>query len=241
MNKFILLFLLIIVSSCKEELTIEQESLNQCRELIEFTCSEITSNSFFSGTMNGIDFCVSDGSDGYSQFNVISRSFTTNTDGGSKSEELSGFNFGFSPPAVASIEPLKPDVSILTPMVKGAALKPHEYIDRFVKMGDLELRDKNKDRTSGFTFYIWWGCEFSDEENRLEYISTSLSTTNSTLSDNTVFKVVNLKKETLPDFHFYDITFEIECDLYWADIEGEKKKFGRLENGVFKTEVLVPR
>ncbi len=254
---FFNLFITISLLSCREDLDLYEQSLKYCKENIEFTCTEPHGEFFFKGKLNGKDFCVSKGVNDYWVLNDIGTETVTLTSNPVLSPDVtpqsSYFNFGFYPPIMDNwngiLEEFAPSVYIYTPSVLDTTvLKASKYIDKFIQEGNLKLRDKNTDKYSGFHFVISWGCvmlpgyEYYLEKDptRIPVVGEGI-TPSTGVQKNSVFRVTSFEKKVTPDFIIYDITFEISCDLYYGSDSTDNGYFGRLEDGVFKTQVILSR
>ena len=238
--------------ACKKELTLDEKSQKYCDENMEFTCTEPLGDFYFSGKINGEDFCVSADVDGYWMQNGIGTGTTTSTSDPTLSPGATPFgsfyNFGFVPPIIdnRATEDFAPFVTIWTPFIRDTTIYPDiEYFKRFIKEGDLTLWESDKDRSTGFYFSIAWNCvllpgyDYYKETRPLAIpVVGNTLTPSFGKQDNAVFRISELKISGVPGFRVYDITFEIECDLYYDGTNG--KYFGRLEDGIFKTQVVMP-
>ena len=256
MKRIMLLSLISLVFiTCKKELSLLEKSGKYCDENMEFTCSETLGDFYFSGKINGEDFCVSADVDGYWMGNGIGTGTTTSTSDPTLSPGTTPFSsfygFSFRPPVIdaRATEDFAPFVTIWTPFIRDTTIYPDiEYFKRFVKEGDLELWESDKDRTTGFYFRIAWNCtllpgyEYYKETRPLAIPGVTVTLSPSTgKQDNAVFRISELKISGVPGYRVYDITFEIECDLYYENSgTNDRRYYGRLEDGIFKTQVVMP-
>ena len=245
---------LVFITCKKEEPTIREKTEKYCNENMEFTCSETLGEFYFSGKINGKDFCVSADVNGYWVDNGIYTETTTPTTDPTLSPNASPyatfFNFSFAPPLIdyQATADFAPTVTIKTPFILDSIIYPEiEYFNRFIKEGDLTLRDKDMGKDSGFDFEIVWGCTFLPgydyykETRPLAIPGVGIGLTPSTgKQENAVFRISELKISGVPGYRVHDITFEIECDLYYWDSTFDYRYYGRLEDGIFKTQVVMP-
>jgi hypothetical protein len=143
-----------------------------------------------------------------------------------------------------------PWIFLQTPSIIDTTVhKPSEYFNRFIKKGDLALRDKTIDKTDGFYFSINWQClplkAYLDEYKntwppRTPTVGNQITPTTGKHKKSPVFRISELEITETSDFKIYDITFEISCDLFYGGQEDNFRHYGRLEDGVFKTQVVLP-
>jgi hypothetical protein len=62
-----------------------------------------------------------------------------------------------------------------------------------------------------------------------------------TVEDNLVFRVSEFEKIATDETITYNITFEIECNLYYQNPGLDYDYYGRLTEGVFKTQVVLTK
>lgn len=254
---FLIGFLSFTLFSCNKELDLYEKTKQHCRENMEFTCAETLGEFYFKGILNGTEFCISKGINDYWMLNDITTISVTPTENPVLNQEIpiisSFYSFGFYPPIKdhwnGLSEDFSPRVYIQTPYIQDTVIySPTEYLDRFIKAGDLILRDGDMDEADGFNFQISWGCvllpgydHYYEEDPYKIPVAGEIITPSRGFQKNSVFRVSEFKKTVLPDFFVYDITFEISCDLYRGSDSTDRKFFGRLEEGEFKTQVLLTR
>lgn len=251
MKNLIAFFLLFcIFFSCKKDPFLN--SLKKCRKEYSFTCTPHQSDFFFSGKIKGEDFCVAPGTNAYEITAGIGTGFATTTEAPALepgvTPTFSFFNFSVTPEDDGSgvTRVLSPWVKIRTPYVRDSLIHPaKEYLERFIKKGNLPLRDIDADELEHFYFEIGWNCDFAEEAARdpdlVSGVAARLSTINAQLGKDTRFEITELEITETAFALIYDITFEIECDLYWASASEQKIFYGRLEDGVFKTQAIVDK
>ncbi len=257
MRGFFILLLGLSFFSCKKEKTLLEQTEERCHKDMQFTCDGIRGEFFFSGKINGQEFCVSTFPGEYKMRTSISTiTFTPADDPAFSTDDpfvASQFNFRFDPPRFRLIDgtlaagEFVPSVRISTPWIRDSMVHPvEEYLNGFIKEGDLPLCTQNhriECFSNKFTFYIYWDCYLTEDPNdsydpiRRFVPLAQVPLTPGDYSDlETVFRVSELKITETPFSKIYNITFEIECDL-----EDEFGLFGRLEDGVFKTQVVIPK
>jgi hypothetical protein len=259
MKKPLFLFCAILfLFSCEEEVPdLQERSIQYCKDRISFTCVEPLGEFYFKGTLNGTEFCVSYGVEDYWMQNAVGTETVTSTANPNLTPDAtpqsSFFGFHFFPPIIDNVNGLSkefaPSVYIYTPFILDTTVySAGEYLERFIHQGDLVLRDIYTDKYSGFKFTIAWGCAFlpsydyyyQKDPSRIPAVGVGLTPSAGKQKD-AVFRVTEYTKTVTPDFDIYDITFEIECDLYYGNSSKDRTYFGRLENGVFKTQVVLER
>jgi hypothetical protein len=151
----------------------------------------------------------------------------------------SSFTFGIYPPILSNtsgmLRPLSPYLYISTPSVKNKdLLKPTEYIDQFIKIGRLPLRDNSTDQYSGFNLVLAWVYPYAGG-----VLGTVLSPSYGA-QNNPIFEVTEFQKNVQINNIIYDITFKVTCDLYYANGKIIHGYHGQLRNGIFKTKVILP-
>ena len=244
--------------SCEEEVPdLPQRSIQYCKEYIEFTCVEPLGEFYFKGALNGTEFCISNGiNDEWMSISVFTETVTSTAKPNltpDATPQSSFFNFGLYPPIMDNwnglMKEFAPYIDIRTPSVLDTTVfSAGEYLERFIKEGDLVLRDIYTDKYSGFKFTIGWGCAFlpsydyyyQKDPSRIPAVGVGLTPSAGKQKD-AVFRVTEYKKTITPDFEILDITFEIECDLYYGNSRKDRTYFGRLENGIFKTQGVLER
>ena len=252
--------------ACKKELTLDEKSVKRCKENMEFTCTGPLGDFYFSGKINGEDFCVSADMETLwdSGKPWISNGIWTGTTTPTSDPTLSPgatpfasyYAFSFNPPTdnfngTGLSKEFAPRIEIQTPYILDSIVYPDiEYFKRFIKEGDLVLRSddtKGATRASGFNFTIGWGCamlpgyDYYKETRPLAIPQVGIGLTPLTgKQDNAVFRISELTISGVPGYRVYDITFEIECDLYYASANNGHRYYGRLEDGIFKTQVVMP-
>lgn len=222
-----------------------------------FKCERPLGEIYFEGKINGQDFCTSYPKNGTRLSNAIGTMATTSTEnpvleaGATRSSSF--FSFIIIPPAIdelnGALEDFEPFVFIETPHIKDSIIYPaHKYIDDFIKEGDLTMRSEDVDKYSGFDFRIHWGCVmlpgydyyYKKDPYQIPAVGEILTPSVGDQSDLT-FRVSEFQRAERGDSIYYDITFEIACDLYYGSSSKAISYFGRLEDGVYRTMVAVKK
>lgn len=254
-NVLLFLFVATALFSCEKDLNLDERSMLYCRENIILACSEPKGERFFSGKINGMGFCVSEGVEHYWVQNGILTGFFTSTQNPVLSPgatpAYSAYRFAFYPPVIDGynglIKELAPYVQLQTPAIKDSnIMKASEYIEKFIKKGDLKLRSLNADQYSGFDLFIGWRCTmrpgynyyYQKNPERIPSVGIGLTPWHG-LQNDAIFRVSTFEKIETPESVTYNITFEIECDLYYADSDADYAYYGRLTDGIFKTSVTL--
>lgn len=258
MKKWILLFCLLAFASCnKDKTTPYVLSLEYCRDNVKFTCVEPKSDLFFSGTINDIPFCISDGVDGCFSLNGVRSEFVTSAQNPTLSVGSNpvGYSYGFvfSPPIFDNyngiIREFSPRISLFTPSTSDSTFSDvQKVIENYIHKGDLILRDKSIDKFSGFEFSVDWVCallpgyEYYQQNTPYSIPMVDFYLTN-TIGDQTNSKlaITEFNKTVVMGQIIYDIVFHIECNLYYQDVRNHNKPvaYGRLQDGVLKTRVVI--
>ncbi len=241
---FFLLFLVFTsMISCKKDVDPYDQAWSYCRDNVDLKCIEPKNDLFFSGTLNDVDFCMSNGVEEYVTESAIAPESILSAEKPTllpnNPISSSSFSFGIYPPIVSNtsgmLRPLSPYLYINTPSVKSKdLLKPTEYIDKYIKLGKLNLRDNSTDQYSGFNLVLAWVYPYSGG-----VLGTVLSPSYG-VQNNPVFEVTEFKKDVQLNNIIYDITFKVTCDLYYVNSEMIYGYHGRLRNGIFKTRVILP-
>ncbi len=249
-------FLLLFSGSCKkEDDDMYDETLKYVKENMVFSCTEPKGISYFSGKMNGVDFCVSDGVDGYWSYigtatETITLASNPTIELGVTKSHASFYSFYLYPPILDNwhgiFEEFKPYVFLYTPYIFDTiTYSQKHYLDKFLKKGDLKLRKSwAEGKEDGFYLLIGWGCvmlpgyDFYKNQSVCPYIAANLSPSNGK-QENTVFRISELEVEEQGEYIMYEVTFEISCDLYYDGAHGNDY-FGRLEDGIYKLNFSIP-
>ncbi len=263
MRGFFILLLGLSLLSCKKEKTLLEQTWERCWDDMQFTCDGIRGEFFFSGTINDQSFCVSTFPGDYEMENrVWTITFTPAEDPSFMPGQpfaYSYLNFVMSPPVVYVVgngevfpEEFFPTVSLGTPVIEDSIIHPLEDYLTFVKPGDLPLctgESLSSDCLANtFRFNIHWFCfttadpsESIDPYNIYKTIPAATpDLTPGYVRQKPIFRVTEFQIDETPFSKIYNITFEIECDLVYKS-GFDIKLFGRLEDGVFKTQVVIPK
>ena len=248
---------MLLLNSCKKELDYYEQSRLYCKDGMQFNCTGPLNSHYFKGELNGTEFCVSDSASGYRALNGVGTETITSADDPrllpGAIPTSSFYRISFNPPIkykqIGIAEDFVPYVYIETPYINDTmVLKASEYIEKFYHAGDLPIRDNAKDKYSGFNFVITWGCvmlpgyQYYHDKNPYQIPSVGeLLTPANGKQDNFVFKITELKKTVYQDIITYDITFQISCTLYYGNQKANDNYFGRLEDGIFKTQIILPK
>lgn len=250
-----LLILLTCCLSCRKEQDYYEQTKQHLRENIQFDCETPMGESFFSGKVNGQDFCVSDKVENYWMSNSIYTSTQTSAQNPTttigQNYSTVGYSLGFFPPIKDNYNGIRKEfapfvVIYSTSVIDTNLVKPSEFIERFFQVGDLTLRKEFIDSNSGYYFGIGWSCVLlpgyqhyaSTSPTAIPQVTEYLTPCNGP-QDNATFKVVEFNKTVKQDKIIYDITIEISCLLYYGSSNTDKTYYGTLEDGVFKTQIVL--
>lgn len=258
MKKYIyLVFFLIFNTSCKEKLTNQEETHQYCIENMVFKCTnEPLGETYFKGKIEGKEFCISTAVDDYYDNNQVIFIAKKSADDPSftigDSFESSLFQLSIYPPqfdVLAGIsKDFLPSVTIQTPVIFDSILyKPQYYLDSFLSVGVLVARENlpiviDVPEVNGWNFSIDWSCVYLPGYEHYKNISEwyipvigEQLTFSRGRQDNLKFSIEKLEISNVGIWINYDITFRIECDLYYYN----GIYYGRLEEGEFKTQFAI--
>jgi hypothetical protein len=258
--RFLLLLfsIFVIVFSCKEEEPdIQKQTEVYCAENMIFSCNEIPMGDvYFKGKINCKSFCISYPENDYWYQNGIGTEATTSTSDPvlNPNTPLNSTKYSFSidPPIfdnyIGITKDFQPGVQIYTPSTPFDSIipPPTYYLDKFVQEGDLPLINSNTDKFNGWHFDISWSCVFlpgydyykNKNESYVPAIGKYLSPSGGTQND-LIFNLKEVIIERDGNISTYYITFEIECDLYYYQGENNGEYFGRLDDGEFRTKIVI--
>ena len=251
-----LFFCLASLLACKKDKSPYVLSWEYCRDNVKFTCVEPKGAFFFSGKIDHNPFCFSDGVDEYIIYNGVRSEYVTSAQNPTLPPGATpiaySYTFGFLPPIMDNLNGLvrefSPWASLITPATMDSTLGSEKnLIEKFIHEGDLTLRDKFIDKFSGFEFDLIWACAelpgydyyHQNQPNIIPIVSFTLT---NTIGDQTNSKlsVSEFKKTVTPDNIIYEITFHIECNLYYQDASNNRTVlYGRLSDGILKTKVVT--
>lgn len=253
---FITLFCLSVFVNCKKEkLSIRESTLESCQDNMIFSCNHEPHGDFYiKGKIDGEDFCVSKDF-GYTASADIAVTTVTSAQNpvftpGIGTPVSSFYWFNLSPPVenpdALIPKDFTPSIQLRTPIVNDSIVYPATYyLDKYMKEGDLLMANKlcMIDETKGFFFGVSWGCKLLGTSYSFDNNSTVpvwLSPVDN-MQDDMTFRISELSVEYFGTYREYDITFEIECDLYYYQAQRKNNKhFGRLTEGVFRTKFTTP-
>ncbi len=84
------------------------------------------------------------------------------------------------------------------------------------------------------------GYDYYENRNKIPVVGERLTPVVGEQS-NVVFRVSEFERVETFNLIHYDITFEVECDLYFGSDSRLYDYFGRLDDGVFRTKFSVPK
>ncbi len=253
---YILILGLVIFFGCKKELSLIEQTNEYSVENMVFTCEEdIESKIYFKGEVNGEPFCISYPQNDYWFSNSIftvtntapSATFNTNSNDGVFN---SFYEVSIYPPIFDNIigihKDFQPWVKITTPHLADSTIHSEMfYLDKYLKEGKLDLRSPEIDKYSGWDFGIGWhtvllpGYDYYKKKNELVVPVTGTNLTpREYIQNNLKFEISQLSVEKTGNISTYDVTFKIECDLY-AERRFEDLYYGRLDNGEFRTQIII--
>lgn len=242
MEKLIVsLGLLVIFCNC----TKNNEKLNlytECISGVNFFCSEIEEENFFTGKINDQLVCVGDEVDSYHMNFGKRQTFEGSEIDPSSSQSIeSKFILDFSKYEITELEP---QVSLISNVISDEEDISNIIESLFVE--GKELKFKNLD-SEGFVFEINLYCfeegiDYNDYSSNTFYapITITLTSDFGEQDDNSKMLVVKFEKQILPDFIKYEIELEVNCRLYEEQFR-KGKFYGELNDGLFDVTLLVDR
>lgn len=234
---------ILILYSCKEPVNWE----TRCIQDVEYSCTDVRTYAYFSGVVNGFDLCLSAEVDDYVHLAGYYNSYTTPADNPVFDQtnpppiEEKGLAFQLFKIESGVNAPYTWTISITGPPVPVDSFVFKKELDELQDVYALPLRN-DADRF-GYDFHLAYSCN-TDEVVGLG--DPYLQSKNVVLVHNRVTQPVDAfirvsaySKEDLGNAWQYDISFEMQMRLYYMDEVW--KKFGDLEQGVFKTRTIVPK
>ena len=222
-----MLFLPFLFSSCKKEPY--PSVINDA----VFSCTEVQTDYFFEGELDGERFCYHVGENDYDMFLHRTTRFITSTPTLTVGDTSSVGNSGtFATWTIRTPIPeshLKHYIEINSPaFAVGTDLKT--IIDSTIHEGELLLASNNINRMEGFNVNL--AIPHGDDNS--SDISTALSFFESLngKQENSYLRITELEIAERLGVLFYTVTFEFACDLYYFG--NPDKHFGRLENGILR-------
>ena len=249
---FSLIICLIIFSCTKIPVDPFTEFTAECKGTLEqsITCQGIQSTYYFHGFLDGKEVCFSDGIDNYSIFNNISISFVTSgpvlnpADSTTLASRKRQLEFGIRANDFDQ-NANSPYFSIIVSSKQANSVQ--EFLANLFKTGDLPFAQAlfgDSTQTSGFNIKINDYCKdvhnllpkgdsstFTQPINAYTYYYWSIGN-----QTNSTFKCTQFKT-TVGDVNiFYDLTFEINCNLYSGTVLWHK-----LKDAKFVTRFIVKK
>lgn len=260
--KFILYSISIIIgiflfTTCsKENLSIYEQTEEFCADNMIFSCEdEILGEVYFKGEINGEKFCISSPNNNYWYYNGIGVNSTSSISNPTNNSNTVGtstfFDFSISPPIYDNVtgisKDFSPKINISTPWISDTIIHPDTYyLDKFVKEGNLQLKTSANESFSGWNFRINWSCVllpgYSHHKSIDELVVPTIGkyiSPSGHPQDDLVFKISDVEIERVGNISTYYITFLIECDLYYEGLYHKNEFYARLEDGEFKTKLVV--
>jgi hypothetical protein len=248
--------ILIFITCSKENLSLYEQTEEYCADNMIFSCKDETLGEvYFKGKINGERFCISSPNDNYWYYNGIGVNSTSSISNPTNSSNVVGtstfFDFSISPPIYDNVigisKDFSPRVNISTPWISDTIIHPDTYyLDEFVKEGNLQLKTSANDGSSGWNFKINWSCVllpgYSHYKNIDEQVVPTIAkhiSPSGHPQDDPIFKISDMEIERVGNISTYYITFQIECDLYYEGLYHNNEFYGRLEDGEFKTKLVL--
>ncbi len=250
-----MLLALAISNSCQKDDYLKFFDLKyECTKSMEFSCGGITSDQYFKGTINGKEFCVSHSSK-YKNLTGIYTGGTTTFPFEFDPNEFGrvGLVFKFQPETTqhptSSCDgvdmSLAPSIDLWSPYVIDSTIPPmKQLMNEFISTGEKKIR--SKDNPNGFMLSINWTCGdttyYEGFDRRTDCIQGGIGTGIEKLNSkkNRLF-ISDLKITETLDFYIYDITFEIDAELFSTDKYRNTYHYGQLEDGIFKHRAFIEK
>ena len=204
-----------------------------------------TEGSYFARRINGSEVCFA--TDTIKSYSFLSPINTYIVGGGAVSSAATGYSFGIkSYTGRRKIE----GIEIETPLF------PYDtparvVLDSLLQPGTLSLRDSRLDEEGGFNISFSFSSlparRYEDQNGEYQPSATG-ARLETALGDQegSSLKVMELNVAEIDTAFIYQITLEINCELYWVEnvcySEPDNRKriyFGRIENGVLHTELTI--
>ncbi|MBX2889793.1 MAG: hypothetical protein KF734_02585 [Saprospiraceae bacterium] len=250
--KYFLLFFsaLAFLLTCKKEndYSWQIKALNDCIASSAANSPKSPGAEYAQFKLNGRKILFSDGYDGYQQFNDIALTFTTSGSvlnlGDSSKQYL--LKIGFDQPNINTNN--EPIFKIYSPssdqvyiaLQKKESLTVVEFIDKYIQVGDLKLKQKHTwessdpDLTDGFEINYWCVCDC--KEIIPEGVTLAFQSTNTEQAG--YLRCTKLDRVDLGETVTYHIEFEMACDLY---LGGTGTYIGKLEEGKMAVDFVVEK
>ncbi|MBX2889806.1 MAG: hypothetical protein KF734_02650 [Saprospiraceae bacterium] len=262
MKQSLLFFLMLaFLVSCEKDnppSSYEEQALEKCIASSAANNPKSPGAEYARFNLNGRDIIFSDGYDGYKQFNNIAMTFTTSgpvLNPGTDSSRQYLLKIGFrqpAPPPPAGQPyslPVPESDEIFISLQKRENLSAIEFIDKYVRVGDLKLRQKpwwdvtldpNPVWEDGFE--INYGCVHCCNEN--DPTVGTFYFTSSSLNHNGFLRCTKLYRVDLGESVGYHIEFEFTCELYGkrlSDSEPIYEVIGDIKNGKMVVDFVVEK
>ncbi|GAB4259597.1 MAG: hypothetical protein Kow0027_27020 [Saprospiraceae bacterium] len=251
----IIIAALVISNSCQKDDYLEFYDLKyECTKSMKFSCEGITSDQYFKGIINGKEFCVSHGNK-YKDLTGFYTGGTTTSPFEFDPSEFGrvGLVFKFEPEVNQNPTTIcdgvdmssVPSINLWSPYVIDSTIPPmKQLMDEFISIGEKKFW--TKDDSNGFRFFINWTCGdttyYEGFDRRTDCIQGGFGTGGKKLNPQKNRIVISdLHITETPDFYIYDITFEINAELFSTDKYRNTYHYGQLEDGIFKHRAFVEK
>jgi hypothetical protein len=222
MKHLFFICLLLTTLSCKEHIEptpVKPEYIDQDKTFSEvvFDCENADTSSittYFQGTLSGKPFCTYDGVTGHEAYEGLITSFLSsspvfNTNGsGTKLVRQLWLGFG-----IFKLTANSHSLQFTSSITQDSTLK--DYVENhFIEDKQITILDLTNsggapyDKVEGFIINLYARGTF--DRSHLGQISTSYGTQRG----KTYFKPVIVKKGSLAGFPYYDLVFDLRCELY---------------------------
>ncbi len=203
----------------KEELNYYMGALRDCMTESKKNMPPETGREYVSCRINGKKLLISDGFDNYQQYNVLGSTFVTS--GPILSPDDSVFQYiikiGFRQPGKPGASWDKDSDQFFLMLNTKNNLSPVEYIDQYIKVGDLKLKKylnwetNDPELLDGIEMSYWCTCDCS--QNGYDKGST-IGFTSIYREQNGFLRCTDKQRTDLGDKVFYHLEFEFEYECH---------------------------
>ncbi|MCB9287987.1 MAG: hypothetical protein H6560_11770 [Lewinellaceae bacterium] len=253
---FLFILTLLFLASCRkhrEALPYNIEALNKCiRSSVESNPEE-PSDEHVEFKLNSNRILINDGEVGYEQFNDVAQTFITSGPILNPAEDTSRhylLRIGFDQPQ----EYFQPTADhFYIALQKKESLNIVEFIDKYIKVGELKLNRKPRWDTTldpeledGFAINYWCAhcCEAGEQAPAEGGYAFAFSSTNP--EQDGFLTCTKLERVDLGEAIWYQIEFEFACKLFGGGVKTdsgimESIVVGQIEEGKMVVDFVVKK
>ena len=210
----------------------QRPSYERVLESFNWDCTEFESEYYFSGTLNGEDICFGEGVNGYEMFHGGWWSVTTEGNtlsiGEGQAENYRFYNIGFK--KATEEDHLIPKLEIKTPYYPSSK----DYRDIFEEnfREGIYAPAQNLIKTAPKDgFFLDISASYRTDNHDEEYGGNFTISTGPGSQEGSTFEITEVLTRTEGDYKVYDITAEIDCNMYHHHFNfgHEPELYGRLQ------------